>query len=178
MMPNRSTLAALAVAILAASTVRGGEPRWKQHTINGKSEFEAAGVFDVDGDGKLDIVSGDTWYRGPSWTPSHVRDVTRQGTYLNCFASLPMDVNADGKTDYVTCGYFTRNVGWVENPGAAGKDWTYHEIDLPGTSEAAAMVDLNGDGKLDILPNATNVVVWYELAKKGAKPEWVKHDLG
>jgi hypothetical protein len=168
------------LAILALSTARAGEPRWKQHTINGKSEFEAAGVFDVDGDGKLDIVSGDTWYRGPDWTPSHVRNVTRQGTYYNCFATLPMDVNADGKTDYVTAGYFSRNVGWVENPGAAGagKDWTYHEIDLPGTSEAAAMVDLNGDGNPDVLPNATNVVVWYELARKGANPGWVKHDLG
>jgi hypothetical protein len=178
MISNRTTLAALALTVLTLTAARAGEPRWKQHTINGKSEFEAAGVLDVDGDGILDIVSGDTWYRGPAWTPSHVRDVSRQGTYYNCFASLPMDVNADGKTDYVTCGYFTRNVGWVENPGAAGKDWTYHEIDLPGTSEAAAMVDLNGDGKLDILPNATNVVVWYELAKKGANPAWVKHDLG
>ena len=59
-----------------------GEPKWKQHTINGKSEFEAAGVFDVDNDGKLDIVSGDTWYQGPDWKPHHVRDVTRQGHLL------------------------------------------------------------------------------------------------
>src|SRR3954466_10235603 len=109
MMPIRTALAALAVAILALTSGRAGEPRWKQHTINGKSEFEAAGVFDVDGDGKLDIVSGDTWYRGPDWSPPPLRNVTRQGTYYNCFATLPMDVNADGKTDYVTVGYFSRN---------------------------------------------------------------------
>jgi hypothetical protein len=169
---------ALALAVLASGMARGGEPRWKLHAVNGKSEFEAAGVFDVDNDGKLDIVSGDTWYRAPDWTPAHVREVKRQGTYYNCFATLPLDVNADGRTDFVTCGYFSRNVGWVENPGVAGKDWTYHEIDLPGTSEAAAMVDLNGDGKPDILPNATNVVVWYELVNPGPRPVWKKHDLG
>jgi hypothetical protein len=182
MISTRATVAGLMGLLLALVAVPagavGGEPRWKLHTINGKSEFEAAGVLDVDGDGKLDIVSGDTWYRAPSWTPAHVRDVTRQGTYYNCFGTLPVDVNNDGKPDYVTCGYFSRNVGWVENPGAPGKDWTYHEIDLPGTSEAAVMVDLNGDGKPDVLPNTTNIVVWYELTKAGPNPEWTKHDLG
>ena len=90
---------------------------WKQHTINGKSEFEAAGVFDVDNDGKLDIVAGDTWYQAPDWKPYHVRDVKRQGTYYNDFATLPLDVNGDGHTDFVTCSYFAKDVGWVENPG-------------------------------------------------------------
>jgi hypothetical protein len=171
-------VAALALAALASDVSRAAEPRWKQHTINGKSEFEAAGVFDVDNDGKLDIVSGDTWYRAPDWKPLHVRDVVRQGTYYNCFATLPLDVNGDGHTDFVTCAYFSKNVGWVENPGVAGKDWTYHEIDLPGPSEAAAMVDLNGDGRPDILPNVVNLVAWYELAKPGANPLWKKHNLG
>jgi hypothetical protein len=173
-----ATVAALVLAVFAQGTLRAAEPRWKQHTINGKSEFEAAGAFDVDNDGKIDIVSGDTWYRAPDWTPHHVRNVTRQGTYYNCFATLPMDVNADGKTDFVTCGYFSRNVGWVENPGATDKDWTYHLIDLPGTSEAAALVDLNGDGMPDVLPNVTTQVVWYQLVKAVPAPEWKKHDLG
>ena len=30
-------------AVVIALTARADEPRWKQHTINGKSEFEAAG---------------------------------------------------------------------------------------------------------------------------------------
>src|ERR1700750_2338970 len=97
------------------ATGNAGEPRWKKHDINAKSPFEAAGAFDVDGDGKLDIVSGDTWYQGPDWTPYPVRKVTRTGTYLNCFSTLPVDVNGDGKADFVTCSYFGKNVGWVEN---------------------------------------------------------------
>ena len=74
---------------LLAASARADEPRWKQHTINGQSEFEAAGVFDVDNDGQLDIVSGDTWYQAPDWKPYHVRDVARIGTYYNDFATLP-----------------------------------------------------------------------------------------
>ena len=161
------------------SSLAGGEITWKQHTVNANSDFEASSAFDVNNDGKLDIVSGDTWYEAPDWKPHHVRDVARSGrTYRDCFATLPMDVNADGYTDFITVAYFPKNVGWVENPGKPDKDWTYHEIDLPGTSEAAKLVDLTGDGKPEILPNPTNVVVWYELEKAGPKPTWKKHDFG
>ncbi len=50
----------------------------------------------------------------------------------------------------------------------------------PGTSEAAAIVDLTGDGIPDILPNTVNVVVWYEVVKKadGKGFELKKHDFG
>ena len=87
---------------------------------NGRSEFEAAGVFDVDSDGKLDIVCGDTWYQAPDWKPQHIRDVQRVGTYYNDFATYPLDVNGDGQTDYLTASYFGKFVGWVENPGKTG----------------------------------------------------------
>jgi hypothetical protein len=80
--------------------------------------------------------------------------------------------------DFVTCSYFGRNFGWVENPGKKGVKWTYHEVDLPGTSEAAWAVDLTGDGKPDYLPNPTNIVVWYELEKTGKEPKFKKHDFG
>jgi hypothetical protein len=177
---SRALLAACTVAALVgAAPARADEPKWKQHTINGRSEFEAAGVFDVDNDGRLDIVSGDTWYQAPSWEPHHIRDVVRQGTYYNDFATLPLDVNGDGKTDFVTCSYFGKDVGWVENPGQPGAAWTYHPIDQPGSSEAAWAVDLSGDGVPDILPNTVNVVTWYEVAKKGdGGYEPKKHDLG
>jgi hypothetical protein len=163
-----------------AGSLRADEPKWKQHTINGRSEFEAAGVFDVDNDGNLDVVSGDTWYQGPSWKPNHVRDVKRQGTYYNDFATLPLDVDGDGDTDFVTCSYFGKDVGWVENPGKPGSDWTYHPVDQPGNIEAAWAVDLSGDGVPDVLPNTVNTVAWYEVVKKGDGKghELKKHDFG
>jgi hypothetical protein len=168
------------VLLLLSANSHAGEPRWKQHAINGRSEFEAAGVFDVDNDGKLDIVSGDTWYRAPDWKPYHLRDVQRVGTYYNDFATYPLDVNGDGHIDSLTVSYFGKNVGWVENPGKSGGTWTYHEVDVPGTSEAAAMVDLTGDGIPDLLPNPTNVVAWYEVTRRpdGKGFELKKHDFG
>jgi FG-GAP-like repeat/FG-GAP repeat len=163
-----------------AGIALAGEPSWKQHTVNGQSEFEAAAVFDVDNDGKLDIVAGGSWYQAPDWKPHPVRAVARVGSYYNDFATLPLDANGDGHTDFVTCSYFGRDVGWVENPGKVGAPWPYHEIDKPGNIEAAWMVDLSGDGVPDVLPNSVNVVVWYEVIRtaSGKGIELKKHDLG
>jgi len=173
-------LAGWAFLALHTAATRADEPKWRLHTVNGQSEFEAAGVFDVDNDGKLDIVAGDTWYQAPDWKPYHIREVARVGTYYNDFSTLPLDVNGDGHTDFVSCSYFGKNVGWVENPGKVGAPWAYHELDLPGSSEAAWMVDFSGDGVADVLPNTVNVVVWYEVVKKtdGRGVELRKHDFG
>jgi hypothetical protein len=169
----------LLVVVGLASQGLCGEPTWKKRDINAKSPFEGAGVFDVDNDGKLDILSGDRWYKGPDFKQSFpVRVVTKVGTYYNCFSTIPVDVNGDGRMDYVTCSYFGKDVGWVENPGEPGKLWTYHEIDKPGSSETAVAVDLTGDGKPEILPNTVNVVVWYELQSQGDPKSWKKFDFG
>lgn len=178
-MSLRLALSIPLVGLLAAAPLaRGHEPTFRKHDINPKSIFEAAGAFDVDGDGDIDIVSGSTWYEAPSWTPHKVRDVEQVGTYMNCFSTMPMDVDGDGDTDFISVSYFGKNVGWVENPGSKDAAWTYHEIDQPGPSETAVLADLTGDGRPDILPNTMNVVVFYSLEKAGPKPEFKKYDLG
>src|SRR5450755_3397723 len=119
------TLTALALFASMAIPALGDEPRWKKHDINARSVFEGAGAFDVDNDGKIDIVSGDTWYNAPDWTPYPVRKVEVGGrTYRNCFSTLPVDFNGDGNMDFISVAYFGGTVGWVENPGKKGETWT------------------------------------------------------
>ncbi len=155
---------------------------WKQHAINDQSPFEAAGVADFNGDGKLDIFCGDSWYESPKWTRHKVRDVAASPNphYYEDFADSPLDCNGDGRADIVTCNYFGKYVGWVENPGGdATKPWIEHEIDRPGNMETAELVDINGDGRLDFLPNVVNgSVVWYELTQQKPEVIWTKHELG
>ena len=156
--------------------------KWKMHTINDQSPYEASGAADFNGDGKMDIFCGDSWYAAPNWTKHKVRDVPASGPnphYYEDFADCPLDVNGDGRPDIVTCNYFGKRVGWVENPGGdATAPWTEHEIDTPGNMETGELVELNGDGKLDFLPNTGNVVVWYELTQQKPAVVWTKHDLG
>ena len=153
---------------------------WRKHTINDQSPFEAAGAADFNGDGLLDIFCGDSWYEAPNWRRHKVREIMpgRNPHYHEDFADLPLDVNGDGHVDIVTCAYFSRRMGWVEHPGDPTKPWIEHTIDEPGSMETARLLDINGDGRPDILPNIGHTVVWYELDTNRTKVEWKKHDLG
>lgn len=166
----------------ALAQQKSGDIRWKKHSVNDQSPYEACGAADFNGDGKIDIFSGDSWYESPNWTRHKVREVPPAAAnphYYEDFSDSPLDVNGDGRPDIVTCNYFGKRVGWVENPGGdATKSWTEHEIDLPGHMETGELVDINGDGKLDFLPNTGNVVVWYELTQQKPTVVWTKHDLG
>ena len=48
---------------------------FRKVVINADSDFEAACATDINRDGKLDIVSGDTWYEAPDWTPHKFREI-------------------------------------------------------------------------------------------------------
>ncbi len=155
--------------------------KWNMFSINDQSPFEACGAADFNGDGQIDIFCGDSWYEAPKWIRHKVREVPA-GTnphYYEDFCDSPLDVNGDGRPDIVTCNYFGKRVGWVENPGGDAKqNWIEHEIDLPGNMETGELVDINGDGKLDFLPNVGQSVVWYELTQQKPQVVWRKHDLG
>lgn len=153
--------------------------KWQKHTINDQSPFEAVGVADFDGDGRLDVFCGDSWYAAPDWTQHKVREVL-PGTnphYYEDFADIPLDVNRDDKIDIVTCAYFGRRVAWIEQPDDPTQPWSEHEIDLPGSMETAYQLDLYGDGTPVVLPNVGGQVVWYELNPAGSTELWKKRQL-
>ncbi len=154
---------------------------WKMHTINDQSPFEACGAADFNGDGRTDIFCGDSWYQAPDWKRHKVREVPASANphYYEDFCDSPLDVNGDGRPDIVTCTYFGKRVSWIENPGGdATAPWLEHEVDVPGNMEAGELIDINGDGRLDFLPNPGNAVVWYELTQQKPQVVWTKHDLG
>ncbi|WP_057938426.1 FG-GAP repeat domain-containing protein [Algoriphagus resistens] len=114
---------------------------------------ESVGVFDVDNDGSLDLVSGSFWYKGPEFLDrSLIGQVKRFGEYHEDFSTIPMDVNEDGKMDFVTGGWFEGTLVWKENPGD-GSEWSIHEIAQTGNIETTRGFDIDGDGLLEIVPN-------------------------
>jgi len=171
-------------AIVRVKDVKVPEPTlgkgFKLHTINADSRFEAAGILDVNRDGKLDIFCGGFWYEAPNWTKHFVRAVKEEGDYYYDFANLPMDVDGDGWTDIANAAWHNKMVFWLRNPGADGGPWEVIDVDAPGNMETAMAVDINGDGQLDVLPNIMSAAAWYEFHRDAAAPHgarWEKHPL-
>ena len=56
------------------------QPKFLLHGV-GRDLSEAVSVFDVDRDGRLDVVSGAFWYRAPDWKPHRFREVREVNEY-------------------------------------------------------------------------------------------------
>jgi hypothetical protein len=149
--------------------------------INKDAEFPACGVIDVNKDGKLDIVSGGFWYEAPQWKKHFLREVEVIRGRFDDYSNLEYDVNADGWTDIISVNYRSKSLFWLEHPGEKIKTdpdtpWSKHVIDTPGPMETGRLHDIDGDGRLDILPNGTDFAAWYEIVP-GNEPKFIKHDL-
>jgi hypothetical protein len=132
----------------------------------GQSTFEAASAFDVDLDGNMDIICGGYWYPGPDFQKSHkICDVKQAGEYWDDFSDYPMDVNGDGYLDVITGGFFGGPLRWRENPKGEPVEWKEHSIAEVGPIETTRFWDVDGDGFVEIAPNAGGSVVFFRLVR-------------
>ena len=164
------------VAFVSLAQSRPPEIPFRIQMIDGGAS-ETAAFADVNNDGRLDIISGESWYEAPGWTKHKIRDINWNGQYVDNFTDAPIDVDGDGFVDVVQFGYFSNNIVWLKNPGKGAGPWVPTEIDKGFPTEFALLVDLDNDGKArELLPEFDRPAAplnWYGL-EAGM---WIKHTV-
>jgi dienelactone hydrolase len=176
-----------AAACFALLSLAGGPaaaepvlPSFRQHEVDRQATYSAGAAIDVNRDGRLDIVVGGAWYESPHWKRHPVREVEFIRGRFDDYACLPIDVNADGWTDFLVSNYRSQKIAWIEHPGEKLGPWTEHVVERPGPMETGRAADVDGDGRLDLLPNGQAFAGWWEFippAMPGDRPQVVRHDL-
>jgi antibiotic biosynthesis monooxygenase (ABM) superfamily enzyme len=186
MKTQRCKTAAAIAAILAASAalfffpLRAVEPakpapvKFTERLIQYKYGY-AYGIAaaDLDGDGRLDLVSSDTtndnlyWFHNPGKGEFRRHFIARNDP--GWFERLAVgDVNGDGRPDVVVVKNRAGDVLWFENGGKPtdGKPWKRHVITKGGLTGAydVALADLDGAGRLDVAASCWkgNQFVWFK----------------
>lgn len=139
-------------------------PWFIEHIIGTEGESHGNGLGDINGDGRLDIVTPTGWWECPpkaaedDWTfhADYVVHLVDQPNARTA-ASHPMlvhDCNGDGKNDIIVGIAHNYGLAWLEQVvDASGKrSFTTHWIERDfGQCHTMALGDLNGDGKLNFV---------------------------
>jgi hypothetical protein len=173
-----------------------GDPRdaasWSQHYIchEGLPGAYDVAVADYDGDGEMEVVAS-SWVKGNmfayfdrqdgEWVKSIIDEGVKETRMVRA-----VDMNGNGRPDFIGTASGSDLLAWYENPGdPSNLPWPRHIIDTPHRPNKGQVVDMDGDGGLDLVmairgddsvkgslvtPGAQ--IVWYE---RSGVDSWTKH---
>jgi hypothetical protein len=167
-MTRSPTILALALIGLipaaAFAQADGKKITFKKTVIDTIFRSEGAAVGDFNKDGKPDIAAGSVWYAAPDWKMQLTGDKAPEvdpHAYSRSFQTFADDLSGDGWADIIVVEFPGDVTTWLENPQKAGAPWTKHVLTPVTNNESPQFVDIDGDGKRDLLaafsPDAKNV---------------------
>ena len=158
------------------------DQRFKKHIITDDFISEGVAIGDVNKDGKMDILAGAFWFEAPGWTKHEITEpqhFSPSDGYSNSFLNYTMDVNQDGWLDLIRISLPGEEAVWYENPKNKPGHWAMHLILKTVGNESPAFVDVDGDGRPDILCNDPEAkeMIWLKSPSKG-DTVWKRYVIG
>ena len=167
----RHLLLTLSLAGLCACATTARDVSFSKQTLTRDFVAEGCAVADFDHDGHLDVAAGGYIWFGPdfkrkdAFTPQQVHASGPNKTpynpavgYSDYFISYAYDFNGDGWDDILVYGFPGDPALVYVNPRNKGNDWAKHNIFDVADGESPDLLDINGDGKPELLVHTSDAV--------------------
>lgn len=161
-------LVAFAAPLFSASPVR-----FEKIVLTDQYLCDGINSGDFNQDGHQDVVAGPYWYEGPTFKTKHefypMEPQALEEKPTDSLFSFVADFNQDGWPDILVVGrVMVHQAFWYENPrvkkGSAGL-WKKHFVSHRIQGESPQMLDIDGDGKVEVLSTWQKQFGWW-------RPNW------
>jgi hypothetical protein len=112
--------------------------RFEKRVLDTAFRAEGVTVFDFDGDGDRDVLTGDVAYVAPEWSPRVLRSrpaLDPASQFSEAFAVFSGDFDLSAGEDLIVVGFPLAGAIW-SRPEPAGTDWSAHRIADPASTES------------------------------------------